>query len=119
MRLWRGDGHDLWLIRWPKAAVAPLHDHGGAAGAAAVIEGELCEHVYVDGPAPSWQLRRWRPDAVTVFGPDHLHEVRNDGDRAAYSLHLYAPGLDSMTYFVPGAYGRVRPAQTETRRHWA
>ena len=41
--------HELWLIRWPDGSSAPMHDHGGAAGVARVLEGALSERVFVAG----------------------------------------------------------------------
>jgi len=81
-------GHHLWIIRWPAGALAPLHDHG-AAGAVAMLEGELCERIHQPGAEPC-RIRRWTAEQIQVFGPEHRHEVFNERDQPAYSLHLQA-----------------------------
>jgi quercetin dioxygenase-like cupin family protein len=60
------------------------HDHGDATGAFTIVSGTLTEHV----------LHRGRTHAVTegqsrVFGPGYAHQVRNDGQDPAVSLHVY------------------------------
>lgn len=117
-RIGRQPGYELWLIRWPAGSLAPLHDHGGATGAAAIVDGELGERVYVGSAEPSWREERWTAGRVSIFGPDHLHEVRNDTDQPACSLHLYAPGLHTMTFFAASPRGELEPSRRETELHW-
>jgi hypothetical protein len=44
-RLLATDQFDAWLIDWPTGEAVEPHDHGGSAGAFAVIAGELTELV--------------------------------------------------------------------------
>ena len=93
-------GCDAWVITWPPGTGLPRHDHGGAAGAMAVVEGTLVER----------HARRWAPatirrrvldtGSVVAFGPDHIHEVRNDGVVPAVSIHVYAPSLETMHFYA-------------------
>jgi predicted metal-dependent enzyme (double-stranded beta helix superfamily) len=56
------------------------------------------------------------PGSVTTFGPDHVHAVRNLGEVPAVSIHVYAPGLEEMTFFDAPAAERpgVRTTTTPT-----
>jgi hypothetical protein len=78
-----------------------LHDHGGAAGALALVDGQLVER-HGDRRVPG-RLGTRVLDAVTVvgFGADHVHEVRNAGVVPAVSLHVYSPSLETMTFLAP------------------
>ncbi len=55
-------------------------------------------------PVRSWfgskgRTRRLRQGDVRPFGPDHIHQVRNDQLEPAVSLHVYAPRLATMTRY--------------------
>jgi Cysteine dioxygenase type I len=93
-----GERYDVWIIRWGPRSSAPLHDHAGSAGALHVVDGVLTEE---DGTAEA-EPGRWRivGDRSRVFGVDHVHEVRNDADSAATSVHVYSPPLEAMTYYL-------------------
>ena len=39
------DVYDAWLVHWPVGTGLDLHDHGGSAGAFAVVAGDLDEDV--------------------------------------------------------------------------
>jgi hypothetical protein len=90
---------EAWVITWAPNSGLPRHDHGGAAGALAVVEGELTEE-HGRREAPGLLRRRLlRPGPVVGFDADHVHEVRNLGWFPAVSLHVYAPGLEVMDFF--------------------
>lgn len=97
-------GAQVWLLTWLPGQGTPLHDHGGSAGAFAVVRGALTEDT-VGGPASdvrevSAQLSAGR---VRPFGPHHVHRVTNRGTGAAVSVHAYTPGLRRMsTYALEG-----------------
>lgn len=96
-RLLATDQYDVWLIRWSPGSSAPLHDHAGSAGALHVVSGILREAVSDLGAAGVSGIT---PDRGRVFGAGHVHEVRNDTDEAAASVHVYSPPLRAMTYYA-------------------
>jgi hypothetical protein len=90
-RLALTDGVELWLLSWRPGQGTGAHDHGGAAGSFAVLHGELTERYrYPAGPVRT-ATRRTRE--VVAFGADRVHDVRNDGDLPAASVHAYSPPL--------------------------
>ncbi len=40
-----------------------------------------------------------RAGATATFGAGHVHDVANESDRPALSLHVYSPALTSMSFF--------------------
>jgi predicted metal-dependent enzyme (double-stranded beta helix superfamily) len=107
---------DAWLIAWPAGGRVELHDHGRSRGAISVISGRLVEAV------PQWEesgrlslVTRGASAGETLgFDAGHVHDVVNEGPEAALSLHVYSPGLTSMTF-----YG-MEDDQLVTRRvEWA
>jgi predicted metal-dependent enzyme (double-stranded beta helix superfamily) len=50
---------------------------------------------------------------VRAFGPDYVHEVTNNGDEPAVSLHAYAPALDTMRRYVLDDQGRPQVVSLE------
>ncbi|MGY1664380.1 cysteine dioxygenase [Geodermatophilus sp. SYSU D00696] len=94
----------VWLLTWLPGQGTPLHDHGGSAGAFAVVRGSLTEET-VGGRAGavrevSTELTAGR---VRPFGPHHVHRVTNRGTGAAVSVHAYTPALRQMsTYALEG-----------------
>jgi hypothetical protein len=40
-----------------------------------------------------------RAGATLGFGADHVHDVTNESDEHALSLHVYSPALTSMTFY--------------------
>ena len=118
-RLARRPDCELWLICWPPGSLAPLHDHGGATGGAVVLAGTLIERAWVTTPAPGWKLTSWTPGSVHSFGANHLHEVANRSERVAYSVHVYAPRLDSMTFYAEAENDGLVARETRTEGMWS
>jgi predicted metal-dependent enzyme (double-stranded beta helix superfamily) len=112
-----GFGCEAWLIRWPPGSVAPLHDHGRARGVAQVVAGTLNELRFVPGSAVP-QLRDWRPGESIDLARGICHEVRNLAGHTAYSIHVYAPRLERMTFYDRGACGELRPVRQERSIEW-
>jgi predicted metal-dependent enzyme (double-stranded beta helix superfamily) len=108
---------EAWLIRWPPGSVAPLHDHGAAHGVAQVVRGALQELRFTPGIATP-QRRDWRPGVSIELALGTCHEVRNTGVPVAYSIHVYAPRLEHMTFYDRGAAGELRPLRQERSREW-
>ncbi len=92
---------DAWLIAWPSGGKADLHDHGSSTGAVSVISGALVEAVpWRDDTGRLALVRQELRAAATLgFGAWHVHDVTNELDGHALSLHVYSPALTSMTYF--------------------
>jgi Cysteine dioxygenase type I len=88
--------YDAWLIHWPAGTGLAPHDHGGSGGAFSLVDGVLDEDVVVDGVTTT---RRLATGDTVVFGSDHVHAVRNRGDRGATSVHVYSPPLGSMGFY--------------------
>lgn len=96
-RLYADEHLEAWLLTWMPGQGTEMHDHGGSAGALAVLSGWLHESV----PGARGPVGRWlRPGSVQAFGPDHVHEVLNCTDSPAVSLHVYAPRLHTMTRYA-------------------
>ncbi|MGZ4603138.1 MAG: cysteine dioxygenase, partial [Kineosporiaceae bacterium] len=98
-RLLARPGWEAWLLTWLPAQATGLHDHGGSAGAFAVLDGELDETVLVpDGDGVARGVRRYARGEVRGFGVRHVHEV-SAVRGSAVSLHVYAPALTRMTRY--------------------
>jgi predicted metal-dependent enzyme (double-stranded beta helix superfamily) len=121
LRLPTAVGCEAWLICWPPGSKAPLHDHGGAAGFASVLSGELCEWLYPNGrnnqagalTQEHCVERIWQSGAIIRVDPHACHEVRNLTDNTVYSLHVYQPRLQSMTYYERTEAGELRAVRSE------
>lgn len=98
------DRYDAWLIHWPVGTGIDAHDHGGSAGAFAVVSGELDEDVTTDG---STLTRRLGPGDTVSFGDDHVHAVSNRGAVGATSVHVYAPPLRTMGFYRTEESGQL------------
>lgn len=96
---------EAWLIYWPTGGRLQLHDHGGAAGALRVIEGELREQ-YVDGHRGV--AERWLAASQGIaFGRNYVHDVANHTGTGATSVHVYAPPTASMSFYRLSGGGRL------------
>ncbi|MEU6129715.1 cysteine dioxygenase family protein [Saccharopolyspora sp. NPDC047091] len=90
--------HEAWLLSWLPGQHTELHDHGGAAGAFTLVSGSVTERVVRS--TPTGPVEEWHPleaGQSRVFGPDHVHQVRNDGPDPAVTIHVYRPGRTRMT----------------------
>ncbi|MGY1784943.1 cysteine dioxygenase [Geodermatophilus sp. SYSU D00698] len=88
----------VWLLTWLPGQGTPLHDHGGSAGAFAVVGGVLTEDVVGGHPGAVREAATelWA-GRVRPFGPHHVHRVTNRGTVPAVSVHAYTPRLSRMT----------------------
>ncbi|WP_369258679.1 cysteine dioxygenase [Geodermatophilus amargosae] len=90
----------VWLLTWLPGQGTPLHDHGGSAGAFALVGGVLTEDVVGGRPgavreaATELEAGRVRP-----FGAHHVHRVTNRGTLPAVSVHAYTPRLSLMNRY--------------------
>src|SRR5580692_1105542 len=92
---------DAWLIAWPSGGKVDLHDHGTSTGAVSVITGSLVEAVPWRDDTGRLSLVRHelQAGATLAFGAGHVHDVTNESDLPALSLHVYSPALTSMTFY--------------------
>ena len=101
----------LWVIEWPAGAGTGFHDHGGSRGAFTVVRGSLTERQVVHGDLHTRVLPQGEG---RTFGASHLHDVRNDTEEIALSVHAYSPRLDQMTHY-DFVGGRLEPSGVEQR----
>lgn len=117
VRLTTGPGWEAYLITWPSGHGVEVHDHGGSAGAVAVVAGSLIElvaHAPVRPgrtPIEKANLVRHRLSAGTVreVPAGRIHDVVNTGRFPATSIHVYGPALETMTFYDD----ELRPTRTE------
>jgi predicted metal-dependent enzyme (double-stranded beta helix superfamily) len=94
--------HDVWLISWSEGTCVAAHDHGGSAGALAVVQGSLVERDAVasgSGADDDHDYRVLREGDVRSFDADHRHNVANLDRELAVSVHVYSPPLTTMNFF--------------------
>jgi predicted metal-dependent enzyme (double-stranded beta helix superfamily) len=105
-RIHLDESHEVWVISWLPGQATGFHDHGGAAGAFAVVWGTLMERRVVGGEATGQVLAKpVGAGGVRAFGPRYIHDVRNAAASAvAVSVHAYSPPLSVMTRYdlTPG-----------------
>jgi len=90
-RLGLTEGVELWLLSWLPGQGTEPHDHGGSAGSFTVLTGRLREdYRYPAGPIRS--AVRATGDALG-FGSGRAHQVRNEFDLPAATVHAYSPPL--------------------------
>lgn len=100
---------EIWVIGWPVGSSTGWHDHLRSEGAFLTVEGELAEQSWSGGEAHDRYL--WEGEGRS-FGPRHVHNVSNLGDRPAVSVHVYSPALRGMTrYALIG--GRLQQTSVE------
>lgn len=106
IRMHRADNFEVLLIVWSPFEPADWHDHGGASGGYAVVEGELYER-YRSGNGSDVESRFLPAGVSGSFGPDHLHYVVPTSGATAVSVHAYSPPLTALTYYEPTRLGFV------------
>ena len=102
-RTWRRldatDHLEIWLIGWPVGSSTGWHDHLRSEGAFLTVAGGLTERTWSAG-GRGVQDRQLPEGEGRSFGPHHVHEVRNAGERPALSVHVYSPALRGMTRYA-------------------
>jgi predicted metal-dependent enzyme (double-stranded beta helix superfamily) len=121
-RIHLDEAHEVWVISWLPGQGTGFHDHGGSAGAFAVVWGTLLE----------WRVGSRRGPALArpvvanpvsaggarAFGPRYVHDVRNEASGAvAVSVHAYSPPLPAMARYELTPGGLVR-RETEAAVAW-
>jgi predicted metal-dependent enzyme (double-stranded beta helix superfamily) len=111
--------HEVWVISWLPGQATGFHDHGGSAGAFAVVWGSLTERRVV-GAVTTGQVLAKRIGAgeSRAFGPRYIHDVRNSSaSTVAVSMHAYSPPLPEMTRYDLTPAGLVL-RETEGAAAW-
>jgi predicted metal-dependent enzyme (double-stranded beta helix superfamily) len=109
-RIHLDDSHEVWVISWLPGQATGFHDHGGSAGAFAVVWGTLVER-RVAGAVTTGQVLAKPVGAggARSFGARYIHDVRNAAASAvAVSVHAYSPPLPQMTRYELTPGGLVR-----------
>jgi hypothetical protein len=108
-RLALTDDYEIWLLSWLPGQHTGFHDHGDAAGAFTVAQGELRESLAVPGRR-SVAARVTGAGSVTAFDSPHVHDVANASAEPAVSVHAYSPPLAAMRRYemTPSGLALVR-----------
>jgi len=84
----------VWLVRWRDGDDTGFHDHDLAAGAVAVVEGQVLEErLTLDGPTVARVAGAG--DAFTVSVAD-IHRVSHVSGEPAVTIHAYSPPVRRM-----------------------
>jgi predicted metal-dependent enzyme (double-stranded beta helix superfamily) len=94
-RLELTEAYEVWLLTWLPGQHTGFHDHGEAAGAFTVVQGELAETLARPG-SRAVRCRATSQGSLRTFGARHLHDVSNAASAAAVSVHAYSPPLTAM-----------------------
>jgi mannose-6-phosphate isomerase-like protein (cupin superfamily) len=116
-RLYLADDHEVWLLSWLPGQETGFHDHGDAAGAFAVADGELQERAAAVG-RPWIRSRQIPAGRCRSFGSRHVHDVRNVSARPAVSIHAYSPPLSAMRRYEMTSTGLALVTVESAERDW-
>jgi predicted metal-dependent enzyme (double-stranded beta helix superfamily) len=118
-RIHLDDSHEVWVISWLPGQATGFHDHGGSAGAFAVVWGTLLERRVAGGLATGQVLAKpVGAGGSRAFGPRYIHDVRNAAAATvAVSVHAYSPPLPEMTRYDLTPGGLVK-RDTEAAAGW-
>jgi predicted metal-dependent enzyme (double-stranded beta helix superfamily) len=116
-RLELTDDHELWLLSWLPGQSTGFHDHGHAAGAFAVAEGQVRERTVAAGSHQVRNLTVAR-GSVRAFGPHYAHDVVNVFAEPAVTVHAYSPPLTAMRRFELTESGLVHTATERAEQDW-
>jgi hypothetical protein len=90
-------GVDVWLLTWLPEQGTELHDHGESSAAFTVVAGILTElRADHQGRVSTVELGI---GGVRTVEPGIVHDVNNNGELPAVSIHAYSPKLERMTYY--------------------
>ncbi len=105
--LHRDEYIDVWLLCWRREDDTGWHDHDISSGAVRVVRGAVRESSPRIGGEPA--ARRVTAGASFSFGPDHIHRLAGDDDRAV-SIHAYSPPLWRLGQYSIDDEGVMRRA---------
>jgi hypothetical protein len=101
LRLLATDLYDVWLVTWPPGSDRAFHGHGPVRSVLHVMDGELLEIFSDDGDAAAVGSRLLRPGDSFCATPSFVHDLANQSDAEATTLHVYSPPLSEMKAVDP------------------
>jgi len=109
------DLFEAWAIGWPPGGTIELHDHGLSRGAVVVADGALVETTVrpTNRGVALIGTHQIGTGEHREFGPRYVHDLRNDGEDRAVSVHVYGPRLSEMAYYELNGQGRLEVTRTE------
>jgi len=116
-RLELADDYEVWLLTWMQGQSTGFHDHGDAAGAFAVIQGQVRERT-VTGAEPLVTDRVVAAGGRRSFGPQYVHDVANVSAEPAITVHAYSPPLTDMRRYELTGSGLVHTATQSAEQDW-
>jgi hypothetical protein len=108
---------EVWLLSWLPGQSTGFHDHGIAAGAFAVAEGQVRERTVAAGHRPLVRNLTVARGSVRAFGPHYAHDVVNVFAEPAVTVHAYSPPLTAMRRYELTQSGLVQTG-TEMEQDW-
>jgi predicted metal-dependent enzyme (double-stranded beta helix superfamily) len=110
-RIHLDDSHEIWVISWLPGQATCFHEHGGSAGAFAVVGGTLMERRITGGVTTGQVLAKpVGAGGARAFGPRYIHDLRNaTAASVAVSVHVYSPPIPQMTRYelTPGGLAKL------------
>jgi hypothetical protein len=103
--LHRDDYVDVWLLTWTQEDDTGWHDHDISSGAVRVVRGTVRESSPRMGGEPA--ARIVPAGKSFAFGPEHIHRLAGEGERAV-SIHAYSPPLWRLGQYSVDADGVMR-----------
>jgi hypothetical protein len=88
--LHRDEYVDVWLLCWRRGDDTGWHDHDISSGAVRVVRGTIRESNPRIGGEPVGRIIA--EGASFSFGPEHIHRLAGEDERAV-SIHAYSPPL--------------------------
>ena len=117
-RLELTDDHEVWLLSWLPGQSTGFHDHGRAAGAFAVAQGQVRERTVAVGHRQPVRNLTVARGSVRTFGPHYAHDVVNTFAKPAVTVHAYSPPLTAMRRFELTDSGLVHTATEQAEQDW-
>jgi uncharacterized RmlC-like cupin family protein len=117
LRLLATDLYDVWLVTWPPGSSRDFHGHGPVRSVLHVMDGELVEIFSDDGEAQAAGSRLLREGDAFCATPSFVHDLANQSEAEATTLHVYSPPLSSLTPVDPPAVAECDRLRTLAARH--
>jgi predicted metal-dependent enzyme (double-stranded beta helix superfamily) len=114
-RLELADDYEVWLLSWVPGQGTGFHDHGHAAGAFAVAQGQVRERTAAAGHVRD---RTVAHGSIRSFGPRHVHDVANTFAEPAVTVHAYSPPLTAMRRYELTESGLVHAGIERAEQDW-
>ena len=110
------DLFEAWAIGWPHGGGIEFHDHGPSSGALVVASGSLTETTVRSSALGATVIGTRTLEAGTHrrFAPGYVHDLTNDGEGQAVSVHVYGPRLSTMSYYRLDRRGGLERLRSET-----